>query len=69
MGVHSFLPVSKQAEKSAGVTLSFQYYSKSRESNSVGVHSGVSKGGLLSSGTTARSVAQWQLFMLIIDNW
>ena len=23
----------------------------------------------LSSGTTARSVAQWQLFMLIIDNW
>ena len=41
------------------------------------VLSGVSKGGLrvlkhrapLSSGTKARSVAQWQLFMLIIDNW
>ena len=53
MGVHSFLPVNKQGEKSAGVHSKFlSSISKSRESNSVGVHSflPVNKQGEKSAG-------------------
>ena len=39
MGVHSFLPVRRLGEKSAGVHSFLPVLSNKRESNSVGVHS------------------------------